>query len=53
MLAKPSNDADGDRVTKSEKLIADERRNSIGEAYTGNLTGHRASRKCLKDDTAP
>lgn len=53
MLAKPSNIAEGDRVTKIDTPALGGWRNSMDEAYTGNPAGHRAFRKRLKVDTAP
>jgi hypothetical protein len=53
MLAKPSNVAEGDRVTKTDIPAPGGWRNSMDEAYTGNHAGHRAVRTRLKVDTAP
>jgi len=45
MLAKSSNFAEGDRVTKPFlTLEPGERRNSMDEAYTGNRLAHREIR---------
>lgn len=56
MLANPINRRGRNRVNNMKPEVALEaegRGNSMIEAYTGNHTGHRASRKRLKVITAP